>query len=50
MSTMKESAMRKMKAKMRNFFLNSEAIESFKKCLLLMERQNNADTIQIMQL
>ena len=29
---------------------NSEAVECFKKCLSWMERQNNVDTIQIMQL
>ena len=29
---------------------NSEAVECFKKCLSRMERQNNVDTIQIMQL
>lgn len=30
--------------------LNSEAVECFKKCLSWMERQNNVDAIQIMQL
>ena len=30
--------------------LNSEAVECFKKCLSWMKRQNNVDTIQIMQL
>ena len=29
---------------------NSEAVECFKKCLSWMERQNNVDAIQIMQL
>ena len=29
---------------------NSEAVECFKKCLSWMERENNVDTIQIMQL
>ena len=42
--------MRKMKVKMRKFFSNSEAVECFKKCLLQTEKQNNVDTIQIMQL
>ena len=29
---------------------NSEAVECFKRCLSWMERQNNVDAIQIMQL
>ena len=29
---------------------NSEVVECFKKCLSWMERQNNVDAIQIMQL
>lgn len=33
-----------------NILSNSEAVKSFKKCLSLMERQNNVNAIQIMQL